>query len=247
MSAFRPGWLPSVLVLLLFPCLIALGFWQLERAEEKRELLAAHQAQQLAAPISIAELERQSNPAYQRVQLQGFFDARHTLLLDNRTRDGKVGVEVLQPFYDQASGLWLLLNRGWFPRGRSRDQLPEIPALPETLSVAGRSYVYSDKVFTLAEDDLSQPSWPLRVQRVDMARLGQLLGIELAPFEVRAEPGEPLETGAQMVRDWTGSMMTPDRHRAYALQWFAMAAALVILLVLAAWRQRRQSDREMDA
>jgi surfeit locus 1 family protein len=113
MSAFRPGWLPSVLVLLLFPCLIALGFWQLVRAEEKSELLAAHQAQQLAAPISIDELERQPNPAYQRVQLQGFFDARHTLLLDNRTRDGKVGVEVLQPFYDQASGLWLLLNRGW--------------------------------------------------------------------------------------------------------------------------------------
>ena len=185
-------------------------------------------------------------PGNYPVQLRGTPDNTHTILLDNRIHESIAGYHVLTPVHSE-SGQWVLLNRGWFPRGRSRDQLPEIPALPETLSVAGRSYVYSDKVFTLAEDDLSQPSWPLRVQRVDMARLGQLLGIELAPFEVRAEPGEPLETGAQMVRDWTGSMMTPDRHRAYALQWFAMAAALVILLVLAAWRQRRQSDREMDA
>ena len=32
MSAFRPGLLPSILVLLLLPGLIALGFWQLARA-----------------------------------------------------------------------------------------------------------------------------------------------------------------------------------------------------------------------
>ncbi|MGN2261427.1 SURF1 family cytochrome oxidase biogenesis protein, partial [Pseudomonas aeruginosa] len=45
--------------------------------------------------------------------LHGRFDERHTLLLDNRLRNGQAGVEVLQPFYDQASGLWLLVNRGW--------------------------------------------------------------------------------------------------------------------------------------
>ncbi|WP_369009231.1 SURF1 family cytochrome oxidase biogenesis protein [Actinomadura sp. BRA 177] len=48
-------------------------------------------------------------------------------------RDGKAGVELLQPFHDQASGLWLLLNRGWLPwrdapprgrAGRLRGPLP---------------------------------------------------------------------------------------------------------------------------
>ncbi len=63
MSVFRPGLLPSLLVLLLFPGLIALGFWQLARAEEKRELLATHQARQVAAPISLDELERHSDPS----------------------------------------------------------------------------------------------------------------------------------------------------------------------------------------
>ena len=69
MSAFRPGLLPSILVLLLLPGLIALGFWQLARAEEKRELLAAHQARQIAAPISLSELERYPALRTSRVQL----------------------------------------------------------------------------------------------------------------------------------------------------------------------------------
>ena len=69
-GAFRPGWLPGVLVLLLFPCLIALGFWQLARAEEKRELLAAHQAQQVATPISI-ERWSSSQPGLQACAVAG--------------------------------------------------------------------------------------------------------------------------------------------------------------------------------
>ena len=39
MSAFRPGWLPSLLVALLLPGLLGLGTWQLQRADEKRALL----------------------------------------------------------------------------------------------------------------------------------------------------------------------------------------------------------------
>ncbi|MBF3159133.1 SURF1 family protein, partial [Pseudomonas aeruginosa] len=62
---------------------------------------------------SPGQLEGLRDPAYVRVRLHGRFDERHTLLLDNRLRNGQAGVEVLQPFYDQASGLWLLVNRGW--------------------------------------------------------------------------------------------------------------------------------------
>jgi len=64
------------------------------RAEEKRELLARHQAQRLAAPVGIDELERLPDPAYVRVQLHGRFDARHSLLLDNRIRGGQAACDV---------------------------------------------------------------------------------------------------------------------------------------------------------
>src|SRR5690606_37608141 len=115
MSGFKPGLLPTLLVLSMLPVLVWLGFWQLERGEQKREMLAQQDAQAQATPLSPAEVELMASPAYSRVYLQGSFDAEHSFLLDSRTRDGKVGVELLQPFQDQPSGRWVIVNRGWIP------------------------------------------------------------------------------------------------------------------------------------
>jgi surfeit locus 1 family protein len=239
MSVFRPGWLPSVLVLLLFPGLIALGFWQLTRAEEKRQLLAVHQAQQLAAPISIDTLARQPNPAYQRVQLQGFFDARHTLLLDNRTRDGKVGVEVLQPFYDQASGLWLLLNRGWLPWPDRR--IPPTFATPDTpLRLQATVYVPLGAAFQLHG---GQPvnDWPRLVSEIKPDALWQQLERGGLSYEVRLEPGP-----ASFRSDWPVIAMSPDKHLGYAVQWFALAAALLCLFIYLGLFNARENHHELS-
>ncbi len=115
MNGFRPGVLPTLVVLALLPVLVTLGFWQLGRGEQKRELLASYAERRVAEPLTLDELQAANDPAFRRVQLHGRFDAAHSLLLDNRMHEGKVGVELLQPFLDQASGQWLLLNRGWLP------------------------------------------------------------------------------------------------------------------------------------
>lgn len=239
MSAFRPGLLPSVLVLLLFPGLIVLGFWQLARGEEKRELLAAHQAQQLAAPISIAELERRPDPAYTRVQVQGFFDARHTLLLDNRTRDGKAGVEVLQPFYDQASGLWLLLNRGWLPWSDRR--ISPTFATPDTpLRLQATVYVPLGEAFQLQSAEPAT-GWPQLVSEVKPNALWQQLGRGGLGYEVRLAPGP-----ASFRSDWPVVAMSPDKHLGYAVQWFALAAALLGLFVHLGLSNVRETRHESN-
>ena len=239
-------WLALIMAAAAVALCIRLGFWQLERADAKIRWQQEVSERQQREYASVADLLAQEDPGNYPVRLSGEPDNAHTILLDNRIHEGIAGYHVLTPVRTDA-GPWVLLNRGWWPRGPRRDQLPGIAALPGRISVPGLTYRYSDKVFTLAEDDLSSPQWPLRVQRVDTEELGDLLGIELAPFEVRAEPGAQLESGEQMVREWTGGMMTPDRHKAYALQWFAMAFALALLLLLAALRQRRKPDREMDA
>jgi cytochrome oxidase assembly protein ShyY1 len=79
--------------------------------------------------MASTELQHTADPAFRRVRLHGQFDAAHSLLLDNRQRDGKVGVELLQPFQDQAAGLWLLVNRGWLPWPDRRTP-PQFTTLP---------------------------------------------------------------------------------------------------------------------
>ena len=237
MSAFRPGYLPSLLVLLLLPTLIGLGFWQLERAEEKRQLLSAQQVQQLAAPIGVGELEGHPDPAYTRVQLFGQFDAQHSLLLDNRTRGGQAGVEILQPFYDQNSGLWLLLNRGWLP-WPDRRITPSF-ATPETpLSLTAWVYVSLGDTLQLQQAP-PESGWPRLITRVEPQALWQQLGRAGLSHELRLYPGP-----ASFQVDWPIVAMSPDKHLGYAVQWFALAATLFGLFIYLGLHNARETRHE---
>ena len=237
MSAFRPGLLPSLLVLALLPLLLGLGFWQLARAEEKRALLAVHQARQVAAPIAIGQLERHADPAYVRVQLHGRFDARHSLLLDNRIRGGRAGVEVLQPFLDQASGLWLLLNRGWLP-WPDRRIAPAFATPASDLSLTAWVYVPLGAVFQLQQEPPAS-GWPRLLGAVEADALWRQLGRAGLSYELRIEPGP-----ASFQADWPVVAMSPDKHLGYAVQWFALAAALLGLFIHFGLHNARETRHE---
>ncbi|MBC9252931.1 cytochrome oxidase biogenesis protein Surf1,facilitates heme A insertion [Pseudomonas alcaligenes] len=239
MSRFRPGVLPSVVVALLLPLLVTLGFWQLARAEEKRALLAHHEASQQAAPISLAELEQRQDVAGVRIRLHGQFDAGHSLLLDNRTRDGRPGVELLQPFYDQPSGLWLLVNRGWLPWPDRRTP-PQFTTPEQTLELQAQVYLPPGNAFQLQADPPGQ-SWPRLITRVEPEALWQQLGRGGMAHEVRLEPGP-----ASYQVQWPVVAMTPQTHIGYAVQWFALAAALCCLYLYFGLRNAREPEHEHD-
>ena len=239
MSGFRPGVLPSVAVALLLPLLIGLGCWQLARAEEKRALLAGFAAREHAEPIGVAELERRTEPANLRIRLQGRFDERHSLLLDNRQRGGQVGVELLQPFYDQASGLWLLVNRGWLPWPDRRTP-PEFATPEQPLQLVARVHVPVGEPFQLQADP-ERGAWPRLVTAVQPAHLWQQLGRGGLAYEVRLEPGP-----AAYQAEWPLVAMGPERHTGYAVQWFALAVALVGLYLYFGIHNSRQIAREQQ-
>lgn len=236
-SAFRPGILPSVVVALLLPLLVTLGFWQLARAEEKRALLASHETRQNAAPISLTELEQQRDPAHTRIRLQGQFDERHSLLLDNRQRNGQVGVELLQPFYDQPSGLWLLVNRGWLPWPDRRTP-PQFSTPQQPLELVAQVYVPPGASFQL-QGDAPDKRWPRLITLVEPQRLWQQLGRGGLAYEVRLEPGP-----AAYLAEWPVVAMSPDKHTGYAVQWFALALALCGLYLYFGWRNAREQHDE---
>nr|WP_286674916.1 SURF1 family protein [Pseudomonas subflava] len=238
-SGFRPGLLPSIAVVLLLPLLIGLGFWQLSRAEQKRALLDDFAAREHAAPMAVAELERQSDLAHLRIRLHGQFDERHSLLLDNRQRGGQVGVELLQPFYDQSSGLWLLVNRGWLPWPDRRTP-PQFTTPDGPLELVARVHVPVGEAFQLQADPAGS-AWPRLITAVEPERLWHQLGRGGMSYEVRLEPGP-----AAYRAEWPLVAMGPEKHTGYAVQWFALAAALVGLYLYLGLHNSRQNAREQQ-
>lgn len=234
MKAFRPGLVPSLVVLLLLPGLIGLGCWQLGRAEQKQALLSVYAERSAEAPLSAERLQQVGDPAYRRVHLYGHFDGAHSLLLDNRLRDGQAGVELLQPFHDQASGQWLLVNRGWLPWPDRR--IPVTVQTPaQALALQAWVYVAPGSAFQLQADPVGG-RWPHLLTAIDAGRLWQQLGREGFAHELRLEPGP-----ASYRLDWPVVAMGPEKHLGYAVQWFALALALLLLYLYFGWHNKENS------
>jgi cytochrome oxidase assembly protein ShyY1 len=232
MKRFHPGVAPTLVVLVLLPLLVFLGFWQLGRGEQKRVLLENYAERRAAEPTPFDQLHTE-DPAFRRVRLYGRFDAEHSVLLDNRTRDGKAGVELLQPFLDQASGVWLLLNRGWLPWPDRRTP-PVFTTPAQALNLDAWVYVAPGATFQLQADPAGA-KWPRLVTAVAPATLWTELGRSGFAYELRVENGP-----ASYLADWPVVAMGPEKHLGYAVQWFALAVALFGLYLYLGWHNARE-------
>ncbi len=232
---FSPGWASTFALLLLLPLLLALGFWQSDRGRQKAELQAAFAEQFNQSPVMLTEV----NPVdftsrYRRVAVSGRYDGAHQVLLDNQVRDGQPGYHVLTPLRLAGSGA-ILINRGWIALGESRQVLPDIAAPAETVTVSGWLAQPSQPGLRLGDAAGSDLRWPRVVPYVNYDRLATILGYPLQPAVVLLEPEAAWGYG----RDWQPRFggFGPERHQGYAVQWFALAAALVILYFAANTRR----------
>ena len=238
MADSKPGlqfdfeWRIALFTALLVPFMVGLGFWQLQRADEKSAMAAAFEARQQQPPAALATLWEQPREqwSYASVTLKGHFTPDQYLLLDNQMREGKVGYEVLDVL-QLDTGDRVLVNRGWIAGGADRQVLPQVPRPEGALELSGHVYVAPGTPFLLAEQQLDD-SWPKRIQAVEMDKLIPLIdvspGHRVFPFPVRIDAGEP---GA-LVTDWQIVNMSPIKHRAYAVQWFSMAAVLLVYYLM---------------
>lgn len=234
----------ALLVALLFPLTLALGNWQLDRAVEKQQLLETLTARQIAAPVDLPALRAENltgdDLRFRKVRLRGHFDNAHYWLLDNRLQHGKFGYEVVSPF-QLVDGSIVLINRGWLAGSQRRELLPAVAAMEGEVELVAEIYVPPGEPFQLAA--LNGEGWPRVVQELSMDAAATALGAAPFPYLLRLKAAEP---GA-LTPNWVAINVSPDKHRAYAAQWFAMAVALLIFLAtrcsnVLAWLKTRRRD-----
>ena len=223
-------WMLLVMGVFVLPGLLGLGIWQLGRAEEKQVLI-----QQWQGSGEVAKgLNHPSLQQFSLIRHQGKFEQERWFLLDNRTRQGRVGYEIVALFFPQRSERHILVNLGWVSADQDRRILPKIELPKGVVTVQGRLTEVS-KPLVLGES-LWRPTWPQRIQRIELDGLEQRLGIILMPWVIR--PNEPVLPEADL--SWSPAVMLPEKHQAYAVQWFAMAGVLVLLIGWNLLRLRRE-------
>ena len=239
--AFNRYWVvrwPWVLAnLIVVALLLGLSFWQWQRAAAKLNTMArvAHWQQQCelgsAQLIALASNERDAV----QVNFPARWLAPMVWLVDNQMVDGRIGYDVLiavqeisaVPGMDTApkKSSAMLVNLGWVPAPPQRSQLPKV-AVPEQLQIQG---IFRTRVkgLLLGENMENKNGWPMRIQQFDPDSLLAYVPAPLLPGVIYQQKNSPF------VVHYRSVVLLPERHHAYALQWFLLALAVIVIALAA--------------
>ncbi|QIZ78391.1 SURF1 family protein [Ferrimonas lipolytica] len=216
--------------------LVKLGWWQLQRASEKQQLQL--QYQQRANETIQWPLPPQQDWRGYRLETAGKWLSERSLLLDNQVFQGRVGYRWLVPLQMSPTEPWLLVDLGFVVAPTQRDELPTLPPLPNASVVVGR-------LLQPQPNRMSDQLWPevgvaTRVQALNWQQLE-------AHFQHSVVAGllwleQPQQLG--FVRPWQPINMAPEKHQAYAAQWFGLALAWLITVALL-WRKTANGKEGM--
>ena len=240
---FRPTLWPSLATLISFPLLLSLGFWQLDRATEKEQVMEKFEANYHGASIDLnTNLSDRNDPAamqWRNITVAGNFESTQQFLLDNQPMNFKTGYLVFTPFKLNDNPTRVLINRGWVPANPDRRILPEISISEENLTISGTAKTPPFSGVVLSED-LSEnlENGLIRIQQVDLEKIAATTGETFLPYIVRLDKDDT--RGYQ--RDWVLPGSGAEKHYGYAFQWFAMAAALIIIYFVVNFKRKRNDN-----
>lgn len=219
-------WLVTAAALLALAATLALGRWQLARAAQKETLQARVDAQANQPRLDARALLLLADPTsalHRGVMLRGHWIAQHTVFLDNRQMNARVGLYVLTPLRLEGSGAVILVQRGWVARNFiDRSSLPALSTPAGVVEIEGRMAPPPAKLYELGE----APSGPIR-QNLELAHFSAESGLVLLPVTVLQTD----QTGDGLLRDWPRVGSGVDKHYGYAFQWFGLSALIAILYV----------------
>lgn len=216
---FRPTALHSGLAAVGIAGTIALGFWQLDRARQKTELVELRQAARSQPPLQVGESELDAAAVEQRlVEAKGRFQVAGAVWLDNRVRDGQAGYELVMPLKLGDGSRHVLVNRGWVRGSGDRSRLPEVATPAHEVQVVGIAVVPGRRVYELGSGAIEGKVW----QNLTLERYRSHTGYAVQPFMIL----QTNDLGDGLVRAWPSADRRIDVHRSYAVQWFALAAAI---------------------
>ncbi|HJU91109.1 MAG TPA: SURF1 family protein [Gemmatimonadaceae bacterium] len=201
-----------------------LGFWQLDRLEQRRALNARVESRMRFAPVDLGSLPTDSTRRYRQTRVSGTFDYDNELVLVGRSREGSPGVNIITPMVRRGERA-VLVNRGWVYSPDARtvplERWREGTGAQRDTTITG--YI---EVFSAASGAVRSHTDPRAWRRLDADTLRATLPYEVEPLVVVAL-GQGTQSSTTPAR-LSLPRLSEGSHQSYAVQWFAFGVIALV-------------------
>lgn len=229
----RKRLLPTLVVLLGMAFLARLGFWQLDRLEQRRASNAALRQALDAPAFELTGEQLLGAPEQlkdQNVFVRGEYDFERQLALKLQNWGGRTGVHLITPLRIAGSEVAVLVDRGWIPA--SEPGSADWSAYDEPGLVTVNGYVALSQTLSRPESGDSRAADPhVEWYRVDIEAIQYQMPYQLLPFYVSEAPAAGGDTELPY-RSEREIDLSEGPHMGYAIQWFLFSLMLGVIYLV---------------
>ena len=214
-----------IFAIIFVPITISLGLWQIERANEKKVIISNYDKLLVSTPIALQKEQPLEN--WQPIETVGAYQDL-VIYEDNAINSGKAGFKVYHLFQN-GDGTFIFVHRGFIERNLIKNNLPRIDTPLGKKNIKGTALFKQNNTFVknIEESDIriiQEFNTSVLIERFPILK-DRYLHPFLFNLDVRdADKFQPIEKPVNM---------TATKHIGYAIQWFGLCAALIILTIYA--------------
>jgi surfeit locus 1 family protein len=223
--------IPTISFIVACICFILLGFWQLDRANEKNSKNSNYTLRQADNSIDLNKelsIENEETLLWRRTIVNGSFLNKKSIILDNQILNKIAGFNVLTPYQIKDSQYIVLINRGWQPNLARRDLIPNIQSIEGDVVIKGHIAKFPTSGISLGQENIETlNSSVFRMQKLEIDELRHFLTFNLLPYMIYLDPLIDKGNYSTFKLPAPGS----EKNYGYAFQWFAFAFTLLIIFI----------------
>ena len=214
-----------IFAIIFVPITISLGLWQIERANEKKVIISNYDKLLVSTPIALQKEQPLEN--WQPIETVGAYQDL-VVYEDNAINSGKAGFKVYHLFQN-GDGTFIFVHRGFIERNLIKNNLPRIDTPVGKKNIKGTTLFKQNNTFVknIEESDIriiQEFNTSVLIERFPILK-DRYLHPFLFNLDVRdADKFQPIEKPVNM---------SATKHIGYAIQWFGLCAALIILTIYA--------------